>query len=99
MTDFCQEPAYLPSLLIKREKVERVSQHKYQETVLDSKLSFDQNTALIQKKCQSKIHLLQKTSFPFFGLVWKSEWEEQKRAFKGCDCKQQDFGWGTGKLE
>ena len=57
--DFCQKP-YLPDLVIKGEKVERVSQYKYLGTVLDSKLNFDQNTALIQKKCHSRMYLLQK---------------------------------------
>ena len=47
-------------MLIKGEKVECVSQYKYLGTVLDSKLNFDQNTVLIQKKCHSRIHLLQK---------------------------------------
>ena len=40
--------------------VERASQDKYLGTVLGSKLNFDQNTALIQKKCQSRIYLQQK---------------------------------------
>ena len=46
--DFRQKPSYLPDLVIKGEKVERVSQYKYLGTVLDSWLNFDQNTALIQ---------------------------------------------------
>ena len=58
--DFRQKPSYLPDLVIKGEKVERVSQYKYLGTVLDSKLNFDQNTALIQKKCHSRMYLLQK---------------------------------------
>ena len=60
MTNFRQKPAYLPDLVIKGEKVERVSQYKYLGTVLDSKLNFDQNTDLIQKKCQSRLYLLLK---------------------------------------
>ena len=58
--DFRHKPSYLPDLVIKGEKVERVSQYKYLGTVLDSKLNFDQNTALIQKKCHSRMYLLQK---------------------------------------
>ena len=56
--DFHQKQAYLPDLVIKGEKVERVSQYKYLGTVLDSKFNFNQNPALIQKK--SRIYLLQK---------------------------------------
>ena len=48
---FHQKPAYLSDLLIKGEKVERVRQYMYLGTTLDSKLNFDQNTALIQKNC------------------------------------------------
>ena len=51
MIDFLQKPAYLPDLLIKGKKAERVSQYNYLGTVLDSKLNFDQNTALVQNKC------------------------------------------------
>ena len=51
VTDFRQKPAYLPDMVIKGEKVELVTQYKYLGTVLDSKFNFDQNTALIQKKC------------------------------------------------
>ena len=58
--DFRQKPAYLPHLVNKGEKVERVSWYKCLGTVLDSKLNVDQNTALIQKKFQSRIYLLQK---------------------------------------
>ena len=54
--DFRQKPASLPDLVIKGEKVERVSPYKYLETVLDNKLNFYPNTALIQKKCQSRIY-------------------------------------------
>ena len=57
--DFRQKPSCLPDLVIKDEKVERVNQHKYLGAVLDSKLNFDQNTALIQKKCHSRMYLLQ----------------------------------------
>ena len=39
--DFRQKPPYLPDLVIKGEKVERVSQYKYLGIVLDSKLNFD----------------------------------------------------------
>ena len=39
--DFCQK-SYLPDLVIKGKRVERVSQYKYLGTVLDSKLNFDQ---------------------------------------------------------
>ena len=60
MIDFRQKPSYLPDLVIKGEKVEHVSQYKYLGTVLDNKLNFDQNTALIQKKCHSRMYLLQK---------------------------------------
>ena len=60
VTDFRQKPASLPDLVIKGEKVQRVSQYKYPGNILDSKLKFDQTTALIQKKCQSRIYLLQK---------------------------------------
>ena len=60
--DFCQKPSCLPDLVIKGEKVERESQYKYLGTVLDSKLNFDQNTALIQKNCQSRMYFLQKLS-------------------------------------
>ena len=118
--DFRHKPSYLPDLVIKGEKVERVSQYKYLGTVLDSKLNFDQNTALIQKKCHSRMYLLQKQESErksiratnvlsgfywicfdllFFGMVWKSECEEQNSACKGCECMQQDCGWETGKLE
>ena len=55
--DFRQKPSYLPDLVIKGEKVERM---KFLGTVLDSKLNFDQNTALIQKKCHSRMYLLEK---------------------------------------
>ena len=50
MIDFRQKPSYFTDLVTKGEKVKRVSQYKYLGTVLDSKLNFDQNTALIQKK-------------------------------------------------
>ena len=63
--DFRQKSSHLPDLVIKGEKVERVLQYKYLGTVLDSNLYFDQNTALIQKKCQSRMYLQQKT--------WESE--------------------------
>ena len=62
--DFRQKPSYLPDLVIKGEKVERVSQHKCLGTVLDSKLNFDQNTALIQEKYHSRMYLLQKLRNP-----------------------------------
>ena len=57
---FRQKPASLSDLVMKGKKVERVSQYKYLGTVLESKLNFDQNAVLIQKKCQSRIYLLQK---------------------------------------
>ena len=58
--DFRQKPSYLPDLIIKGGKVECVGQYKYMGTALDSKLKCDKNTALIQKKSQSRLYLLQK---------------------------------------
>ena len=54
--DFRPKPASRPDLDIKGEKIEHVSQYKYPGTVLGSKLKFDQNTALVQRKCQSRIY-------------------------------------------
>ena len=50
--DFCQKPTSLPDLVI-RGKKGRTCEPVYLGTVSDSKLKFDLNTALIQRKCQS----------------------------------------------
>ena len=58
--DFRKHGVNVPDLYIDGVKVERVSEYKYLGTVLDEKLNFSSNTKLLQKKCQTRIHLLQK---------------------------------------
>ena len=60
LIDFRKNPSTVPDLFIDGVKVERVSEYKYLGTVLDDNLSFVINTDLINKKCQSRIFLLQK---------------------------------------
>ena len=58
--DFRKTPSDLPDLVIKGEKVERVSEYKYLGVVIDNKLTFTANTNTIHKKCQSRLYCLQK---------------------------------------
>ena len=59
-TDFRRNPETIPELVINGEKVERVLEYKYPGTIIDHNLTFDTNTKLIQRKCQSRIDFLQK---------------------------------------
>ena len=58
--DFRRKPTSIPDLYIGDEKVERVSQYKYLGSIIDNKLTFNQNIESINKKCQSRIYCLQK---------------------------------------
>ena len=58
--DFRRNPNDIPDLVIKGEKVERVSEYKYLGVVIDNKLTFTANTNAIHKKCQSRLYCLQK---------------------------------------
>ena len=58
--DFRKKGVNVPDLYIDGVKVERVSEYKYLGTVIDDKLNFSANTKVLQKKCQSRIYLLQK---------------------------------------
>ena len=58
--DFRKDNDVTVPLIISDETVERVENYKYLGTVIDNKLAFDSNTVIINKKCQSRIYLLQK---------------------------------------
>jgi len=58
--DFRKKSLKTPDLLIDDAKVERVHEYKYLGTTLDDKLSFDTNTHIINKKCQTRLYFLQK---------------------------------------
>ena len=58
--DFRQGKSSVPDLFIEGMKVERVSEYKYLGTILDDKLNFAENTATIEKKCQTRVYLLRK---------------------------------------
>ena len=60
MIDFRKDNDVTVPLIISDETVERVENYKYLGTVIDNKLAFDSNTVIINKKCQSRIYLLQK---------------------------------------
>ena len=60
MIDFHKDNDVTVPLIISDETVERVENYKYLGTVIDNKLAFDSNTVIINKKCQSRIYLLQK---------------------------------------
>ena len=58
MIDFKRNKIHIPPLYIKGEEVERVSEYKYLGTLIDNKLSFDQNTDSIHKKCRQRLYIL-----------------------------------------
>jgi hypothetical protein len=60
LIDFRRNPVPVPDLMIDGVPVERVTEYKYLGTVICDKLSFNANTTLILKKCQSRIYCLQK---------------------------------------
>ena len=60
LTDFRKSPAVIPDLFTDGVKVQRVTEYKYLEAVLDNKLNLNKNTDFIHKRCQPRIFLLQK---------------------------------------
>ena len=58
--DFKKAPTVIPGLFIGGVKVQRVTEYKYLETVLDNKLNFNKNADFIHKRCQPRIFCLQK---------------------------------------
>ena len=58
--DFRKHSDPLNPVTINGETVERVSEYKYLGTIIDDKRNFESNTASINKKCSSRIYLLQK---------------------------------------
>ena len=60
LIDFRKAPTVIPDLFIDGVKVERVTEYKYLEIVLDNKLNFNKNADFIHKRCQPRIFCLQK---------------------------------------
>ena len=60
MIDFRKNPSAIPDLFIDGVRVERVTEYKYLETVLDNKLNFNTDTNFIYKKCQPRVFCLQR---------------------------------------
>ena len=60
LTDFRKSPTVIPDLFIDGVKVQRVTEYKYLEAVLDNKLNLNKNTDFIHKRCQPRIFFLQK---------------------------------------
>ena len=62
LTDFRKAPTATLDLFTDGVKVERVTEYKYLGTVLDKKLSFNENADFIHKRCQPRIFCLRKLS-------------------------------------
>lgn len=60
IVDFRRSPPPLEPLLINGEQVEVVQQYKYLGTILDSKLDWTENTTLLVKKGNQRLHFLRK---------------------------------------
>jgi hypothetical protein len=58
--DFRKTSTPIRDLILNGAKVERVKEYKYLGTIIDEKLTFTSNTQAIHKKCQSRIHCMQK---------------------------------------
>ena len=62
LIDFRKAPTVIPHLFIDGVKVERVTEYKYLETVLDNKLNVNKNADIIHKYqsrifCPSKVKI------------------------------------------
>ena len=60
LIDFRRKSTEIPVLNINDEQVERVQCYKYLGVMIDENLNFDKNANYVNKKCQSRIYLLQK---------------------------------------
>ena len=60
LIDFRRKVDPVPQLTLNREAVERVSSYKYLGTIIDSRLTFNDNTQTIFKKCQQWIYVLRR---------------------------------------
>ncbi|XP_077981372.1 uncharacterized protein LOC144436447 [Glandiceps talaboti] len=58
--DFSRSRREVKALEINSEVVERVSIYRYLGTLIDDKLTFQQNTDAVYKKCQQRMYLLRK---------------------------------------
>ena len=60
LIDFRRNSTEIPVLNINNEQVEQVHCYKYIGVMIDENLNFDNNANYDNKKCQSRIYLLQK---------------------------------------
>ena len=62
VVDFSTSPRFQPSLHIKGEVVESVTEYKYLGTIIDNKFRFNQNVDALYKKLNSRMYFIRKLS-------------------------------------
>ena len=58
VVDMKRNKSDVSACMIKGQEVERVTVYKYLGTLIDEKLTFDENSNVIYKKCRQRMHVL-----------------------------------------
>ena len=58
VVDMKRNKSDVSACMIKGQEVERVTVYKYLGTLIDDKLTFDENSYVIYKKCRQRMHVL-----------------------------------------